>query len=106
MQRTTSAPRLQAAALALMLAGLTACGAARGASPGTGGVPEPAMGLEAAIARAKADSARTPWVEADARFMNDMIGHHAQAVEMSRLAPTHGASQQVRVLAARIINAQ
>ena len=64
------------------------------------------MGLEAAIARAQADSARTPWTEADARFMTSMIGHHAQAVEMSRMAPTHGASAQIRTLAARIINAQ
>jgi uncharacterized protein (DUF305 family) len=35
-----------------------------------------------------------------------MIGHHAQAIVMSRWAPTHGASASVQTLAARIINAQ
>jgi len=46
------------------------------------------------------------WTPADAHFMTAMIGHHAQAITMSRLAPTHGASPQVRTLAERIINAQ
>jgi uncharacterized protein (DUF305 family) len=35
-----------------------------------------------------------------------MIGHHAQAIVMSRWAPTHGASASVQTLAARIINSQ
>jgi uncharacterized protein (DUF305 family) len=38
--------------------------------------------------------------------MSSMIGHHAQAIVMSRWAPTHGASASVRTLAERIINAQ
>ena len=38
--------------------------------------------------------------------MTGMIAHHAQALVMSRLAPSNGASPQVRTLAARIINAQ
>ena len=47
-----------------------------------------------------------PWTEADVHFMSAMIGHHAQAVEMSRLAATHEASPAIRRLADRIINAQ
>jgi uncharacterized protein (DUF305 family) len=43
---------------------------------------------------------------ADVHFMTGMIGHHAQALIMSALAPTHGASPQIQTLAARIINAQ
>ena len=39
-------------------------------------------------------------------FVTGMIGHHAQALIMSDLAPTNGASPQVQTLAARIINAQ
>jgi uncharacterized protein (DUF305 family) len=58
------------------------------------------------IADARADSARTPYREADVRFMSGMIGHHAQAIQMSLMAPSHGASPSVRTLAARIINAQ
>lgn len=60
----------------------------------------------AAIEQAQADSLRYPYTVADIRFMGGMIGHHAQAIEMSRLALTNGASPGVRRLAERIINAQ
>lgn len=70
----------------------------------------PAKGADegeiAAIARARADSIRHPYTAADIHFMSSMIGHHAQAIVMSRWAPTHGASASVQTLAARIINAQ
>ena len=56
--------------------------------------------------RARADSMRSPYTEADVRFFTNMIPHHAQAILMSRLASTHGASIEIRRLAARIINAQ
>ncbi len=59
-----------------------------------------------AIYRARTDSARMRFTEADVRFMTGMIHHHAQAVVMGRLAPTHGASPTIQTLAARIINAQ
>jgi uncharacterized protein (DUF305 family) len=55
---------------------------------------------------ARLDSARMHFTEADTRFMQGMIHHHAQAVEMGRLAPTNGAGQSVQTLAARIINSQ
>ena len=38
--------------------------------------------------------------------MSGMIGHHAQAILMSRMAPTHGANAEIQRLAERIINAQ
>jgi uncharacterized protein (DUF305 family) len=38
--------------------------------------------------------------------MSRMIAHHAQAIVISRWAPTHGAGASVRTLAERIINAQ
>jgi uncharacterized protein (DUF305 family) len=60
----------------------------------------------AGIAKAKADSLRHPYTEADVRFMTGMIGHHSQAIVMAKWAPTHGASPAVRTLAERIINAQ
>ncbi len=63
-------------------------------------------GDSAAAAQARADSARYPYTAADIRFMTAMMGHHAQAITMSRMAPTHGASPEVRTLASRIINAQ
>ncbi len=51
-------------------------------------------------------AARADFTPADVDFMTGMIGHHAQALVMSRLAPTHGASPAVQRLAARIVNAQ
>lgn len=59
-----------------------------------------------ALYRARMDSARMRFTEADVRFMHGMIVHHAQAVVMARLAPENGASASIRTLAARILNAQ
>ncbi|MGV3710298.1 MAG: DUF305 domain-containing protein, partial [Gemmatimonas sp.] len=57
-------------------------------------------------ARARADSMRLPYTKDDIEFMTGMIHHHAQAITMSRWAPTHGADPAVQRLTARIINAQ
>ena len=58
------------------------------------------------IARARADSARLPYVKADIEFMTGMVPHHAQAIAMAKMAPTHGASPAIMRLTGRIINAQ
>ena len=34
-----------------------------------------------------------PYTEADVRFMQGMIAHHAQAIYMSRMARAHGATR-------------
>jgi uncharacterized protein (DUF305 family) len=60
----------------------------------------------AAVAKARADSVRYPYTEADVEFMSAMIGHHSQALLMAAWAPTHGAGSSVRTLAERIINGQ
>ncbi|HAC14379.1 MAG TPA: hypothetical protein DCE78_00310 [Bacteroidetes bacterium] len=52
------------------------------------------------------EAAKMNFVQADVDFMTHMIPHHAQALIMSRLAPTNNASPVVQTLAARIINAQ
>ena len=57
-------------------------------------------------AQAKADSGRPPYTQADVRFMQGMISHHAQAIVMAGWAPTHGARQDVLILAQRIEVAQ
>jgi uncharacterized protein (DUF305 family) len=103
---TPSGLRPGVAALAVALA-LAAC-----SHPSQGGVaatPAPAPRISsdtASIAKARADSLRHPYTEADVYFMSGMIHHHAQAIVMAGWAPTHGASSQVRTLCARIINAQ
>lgn len=60
----------------------------------------------AAKARARADSVRLPYTTADVEFMTHMISHHAQAIVMAKMAPSHGASAAVQTLSGRIINAQ
>ena len=57
-------------------------------------------------AAAAADSVRNSYSQADVDFMAGMIHHHAQALVMSRLAPTNGASDQLLIMTRRIINAQ
>lgn len=49
---------------------------------------------------------RAPYSDADVHFMAGMIPHHAQAVKMARLAPTHGASEAVRLFAERVVVGQ
>ena len=46
------------------------------------------------------------YTQAEVDFMTGMIGHHAQALIMSELAPENALSNSIRILAARIINAQ
>jgi uncharacterized protein (DUF305 family) len=42
------------------------------------------------------------YTAADVRFMQHMIGHHAQAIVMAAMAPGHGASEHVLRLAQKI----
>ncbi|MFL5608015.1 MAG: DUF305 domain-containing protein [Gemmatimonadaceae bacterium] len=87
----------------------SACRSAAQATPPVRTSSQPAtnqQGDVAAIARARADSARYPYTQADIDFMSHMIGHHAQAILISKWAPTHGASPAVLRLTERIINAQ
>jgi uncharacterized protein (DUF305 family) len=100
-----STPRLPVA----LLVTLTVAACSNATRGPTRPSPQPAvrvLGDSAAVANAKPDSNRFPFTEADVHFMSGMIGHHAQAIAMSRLAPTHGASPSLSTLAARIINAQ
>jgi uncharacterized protein (DUF305 family) len=48
------------------------------------------------------DLSRVQYTAADARFMQGMIGHHAQALEMTALLASRSASQNMRQLALRI----
>jgi len=59
-----------------------------------------------ALYRSRTDSAFLDVSEADAKFVSGMIGHHAQALVMSAYAPENGANSTIRILAARITNAQ
>lgn len=56
--------------------------------------------------QAKMDGGVMPYTVADVHFMQGMIGHHSQAVVMAGWAPSHGASESVKILAGRIDVAQ
>ena len=84
--------------VAAALAAATACATATGTPPATTPAPpDPA---------AQVDSLRHSYSAADVDFMTGMIHHHAQALDMARMAPTHDAGPTIRLLAERIINAQ
>lgn len=92
----------------LALLATSACGTAgtmTTESPAPAAAAPSTAELEA-LYQARLESARTRFVQADVDFMTGMIGHHAQALIMSALAPTNGANPSVQTLAARIINAQ
>jgi uncharacterized protein (DUF305 family) len=86
---------------------LAACGGTYRSEAGVS--PQPKADGQADVAaraKARADSARYPFTQADVDFMSHMIAHHAQAIVMSNWAPSHQADAAVRRLAERIINAQ
>lgn len=99
---------MRGAVVVLLAMTAVACGSAARSPSATG--PQQAGSLSdaeiEAIYRARRDSARMNFSDADVAFMTGMIGHHAQALVMSRLAPDNGASASIQTLAARIINAQ
>ena len=50
----------------------------------------------------RADAGVQAYTQADVRFMQGMIHHHAQAVVMAGWAPTYASSEAVKILAGRI----
>jgi uncharacterized protein (DUF305 family) len=94
-----TSPRTVAAALAVLALG--ACATAQ--SPAETGVPSGSAPVGASAPGAPGGSTAS---QADIHFMTGMIPHHAQAVIMAKWAPTHGAREDVRILAERIVVAQ
>lgn len=101
--------------IALLVPVAAACSQATAGSPtpgaSTGQQSSPQTGeLSAAeieaIYAARMDTVRMHFSPADAAFMSGMIHHHAQAIEMAMMVPTHTDNAQLQVLAGRILNAQ
>jgi uncharacterized protein (DUF305 family) len=55
-----------------------------------------------AAAQAQPAAQTLPRNDADVRFIHGMIGHHAQALEMTALVPARSARDDVRLMAERI----
>ncbi len=94
---------LRLAAPLLAAVCVASCRSAAGVSgpvilqPGAPGQPSRAIGVAEAV-----DLSRVQFTPADVRFMQGMIGHHAQAVEMTALVPERSTSEGMRLLAKRI----
>jgi uncharacterized protein (DUF305 family) len=98
--KISSHPIRTAALLTAVL--VTGCGPAAVASPPRAvqpGAPGEASRVAAAPQAALGERRH---VEADARFMEHMIHHHAQALAMTALVPTRSSRDDIRLLAQRI----
>jgi uncharacterized protein (DUF305 family) len=95
-------PEVSALCLVATLALVPACRSLDGGAPV---LVQPGAPGEAARAISPAnatDISRTSPTAADVRFMQEMITHHAQAVEMTALLRTRTARPDMRLLASRI----
>jgi uncharacterized protein (DUF305 family) len=99
------------AVLALLL--LTGCAeeqhAHSGPEPSPSGSPQSAPVLQPGAPGETADTiapSDAEWNQTDATFVTMMIPHHAQALEMTELAVTRAASDEVKSLARSITAAQ
>lgn len=86
---------------ALLLAVVTAsCSTAtRESAPTT---VQPGESSRPPASRGTAQSDQPRYTEADVRFMQHMIAHHAQALAMTRLVPDRSTRRDIRLLAERI----
>ena len=92
--------------LVLAATALTACARTTPAVGQSSPVATAQTAAGPAAPRATSDPASKTPSAADVNFMGGMISHHAQALVMAGWAPSHGASQSVRVLCERIVNEQ
>jgi uncharacterized protein (DUF305 family) len=93
----------------LIMAAL-ACGVAcAGSAPPPAASPGAETSAERTPARdpvAVVDSLRNSFTATDVEFMTGMIAHHAQALVMARMIPTHTTNGPLQVLAGRILVGQ
>ena len=80
--------------LAGVAVALSACASA-------GGDPAPGVSPPVSVARSHA-----PYTEADVAFMQGMISHHGQALEMTALVPERSSDARLEILAQRIEQTQ
>lgn len=100
--------------IAAALVALTGAASAQTAAPAPAGVladpsaalPDTTRARLETLYRARRDRDLATAHPADVAFMTGMVGHHAQALILAAMAPTHGANASIQTLAARIDNAQ
>ncbi|BDT97644.1 MULTISPECIES: DUF305 domain-containing protein [Nocardia] len=88
----------------LVLAAVAAVGLAGCGDADTGHTTE--HGTSATTSASTSAPARAEYDDADVTFLQMMYPHHAQAVDMARLVPSHTDNQQLRALATQVEQAQ
>ena len=78
------------------------CRSTAGANPPIIQPGAPGDASRVITAERAANLSRVQHTEADVRFMQGMIGHHAQALEMTALLPSRTSREEMRLLARRI----
>ncbi|MGI9181343.1 MAG: DUF305 domain-containing protein [Longimicrobiaceae bacterium] len=100
MKRLSTGPGV-AGLLGLLV--LAACGTtSREPGPQVVRPGAPGEAGRVAAAEVRADTARRRYTEADVRFMQHMLVHHAQAMAMTSLVPTRSDREEIRLLTQRI----
>ena len=94
--------RSRIAAILLTVAAGASCRSAAPARPPIVQPGAPGQASRVIGAAQASDLSRVQYTGADIKFMQGMIGHHAQAVEMVALVPARTSSDGVRTLALRI----
>jgi len=89
-------------AIALSLAAGAACRTASPARPPIVQPGAPGEPSRVVAASAAADLSHVGYTDADVKFMQGMISHHAQAVEMVALIPSRTQREDMRLLGHRI----
>lgn len=90
----------------LLAAALVACRTAGSDAPPIVQPGAPGEPSHAITASAATDTSKVRHTDADVRFMQGMIGHHSQALEMTALVPSRTTTEQIRKLAQRIAVSQ
>jgi len=90
----------EVALLAIAVLAVSACSAST-QSPGSTTAVQPITPGAQSTPASQAGS-KPRYTDADVKFMQGMIGHHAQALVMTAMVPTHGTRGDVRILAERI----
>jgi uncharacterized protein (DUF305 family) len=88
--------RAGAAVVLAAIGAFPALGAQAG-SPGQSTLPDP---------KPRPDLVAYPYTPADVEFMQGMIPHHAQAVKMCTMAPTHAGAPEVKLMCERMLISQ